>query len=37
MRIKQLSDARSVVAQAGLNPSEIVFIDGSVQKSASKR
>ncbi|WP_191578615.1 hypothetical protein [Achromobacter insolitus] len=37
MRIKQLSDARSVVIQAGLNPSEIVFIDGNVQKSASKR
>lgn len=36
-KMKGLSDARSTVIKAGLEPSEFVIIDGSVQKSASKR
>jgi len=36
-KIKGLSDARSEAIKSGLTPSEIVIIDGSVQKSASKR
>jgi len=36
-KVKGLSDAKSEVIKSGLIPSEIVYIDGSVQKSASKR
>lgn len=37
IKMKGLSDARSTAIKAGLNPSEIVIIDGNIQKSASKR
>ncbi|MGN6222451.1 hypothetical protein [Pseudoxanthomonas sp.] len=36
-KMKGLSDARSDLIKAGLEPSEFVIIDGGVQKSASKR
>jgi hypothetical protein len=36
-KVQGLSAARSAVINAGLTPSEIVYIEGGVQKSASKR
>lgn len=37
IRMSRLNEARSIAVKAGLNPSEIVFVDGNVQQSASKR
>jgi hypothetical protein len=36
-KVRGLTAARSEAIKAGTTPSEVVFVDGSVQKSASKR